>query len=783
MTGRESQHRPPRRALPLLSTLALAGATLVGPLQAQQTARSMRMPTALRDAGTYHVATGKWTRGGNAANLGPDTIYSATAPSGYFGTGWEGSEGVDEGILPSTGNPIGGPQDCYTIDGFEFAYCSTADVISWSFNFYDSYVPCDLPDNPANCLNVVGGVSIGGLPTVSACWIVAVDLTGGYEFGMQADGGTCAPGYQGAASGLDHFGWGATWVTGNGGASGPLISGGDPNWAPEGQGTCYSPGLTCGAGATGLGAQDLFAVTAPISACFWFGGYNNPNGCGGPSVVPSAQFHLELYTDCSVPCSGNPDLTLFEYTGGAMPPEMTIVGGDPANVQFGVPLSIMFDANSPLDGTMADNPGGGDHTFPGPDDPNTTGMLLRLNGAAVDPLANAAVEIDLCIKVQWPGPPYDYIECKIVRAAGWQIDDKAKKVIAQGGRANWWKRIRALKKTVGDKGPDSPEGKKAQAALLKIQKKGKDYDVLVDGSSYMPETTEMTRKTLIVNPCGASEMEFYLTYRGEFSALFDFISLLRITVSDNPGPNPAPGKVNICDDDMIIDQADDYGPGPENQANGPAGGACFPSPVIDLATPSMRSNRFDAVWIGNDTALETLTVQVPGQFPLIIPPDSEVAVPFMTDGGLVTASGSLGSFCQFTVLPSGRVGRVVCTAAPNSASSGAEINAFGSTVLSNNDLTLNVDWLPLNQFGFFLMSQGETYIPVSQGILCLAPPIFRFQSNVLNSGASGSVELQDVLQKLPGGVTLTPGDTWSFQYWTRDGNAANFSDTVRVTFE
>jgi len=259
------------------------------------------MPTPLRDGGIYHVATGTWTRPGATANLGSDVIYNASAPSGYFGTGWEGSETVDEGILPSTSSTsFGGPQDRYVIDGFEFAYCSLADTIDWSFSFYDGYVPCDMPSNPAACMARAGSFATTGFPAGGACWLVTIDLAGGNELCMGADGGPCAPGYQGSATDLDHFGWGATFVTGNGGFSGPVLAGGDPDWAPEGEGTCYLPSLTCPTGATAAGARDLFAVDG--SGCFNFGGYSNPNGCGAPQAGVFAQLYLRMFTDCAVTC-------------------------------------------------------------------------------------------------------------------------------------------------------------------------------------------------------------------------------------------------------------------------------------------------------------------------------------------------------------------------------------------------------------------------------------------------------------------------------------------------
>ncbi len=285
----------------LLATPALC-LCAIAPAQQQVQARKLISP--LRDAGIYHVATGTWTRTGATANMGPDTIYSATAPSGYFGVGWEGGTGVDEGTLPGTGNLNMGPQDAYCIDGFQFCYCSLDVSIDWKYFFLDSYVPCDLPFTPANCNNAVGFLySLTGLPAASACWIVTVDLTG-YSTCMEADGGPCAPGYQGSGLGLDGFGIAHLWATPNGGTSGPILAGYDPGWAPPGEGTCYNTAATCAAGNTGLGAQDFFAIEggALSPGCYFFGGYINTNGCGGPSQVPGAQFCFEIYTDCTKTC-------------------------------------------------------------------------------------------------------------------------------------------------------------------------------------------------------------------------------------------------------------------------------------------------------------------------------------------------------------------------------------------------------------------------------------------------------------------------------------------------
>ena len=283
----------------LRASLLLA---LAAPSLAQSTVSAVRNPTPLRSAGIYHVATGTWSRTGATANLGPDVIYAATAPSGYFGTGFEEQAGVNEGILPGTTNPLGGPQDCYRVDGFTFGYCSQDSSSDWSFRFYDSYRPCDVPSAPDKCLHQASGtIEVTGVPGAGACWVVTVDLTGGAEFDMVADGGPCHPGYQGGPDEQDHFGYSLTYASASGALTGPLLSGYDPNWAPAGEGTCYLPSLTCPAGATGLGARDFFMLDdgAAYTGCHWFGGYNNTNGCGGPSQGPGAQFHLEMFTDCS----------------------------------------------------------------------------------------------------------------------------------------------------------------------------------------------------------------------------------------------------------------------------------------------------------------------------------------------------------------------------------------------------------------------------------------------------------------------------------------------------
>ena len=92
-------------------------------------------------------------------------------------------------------------------------------------------------------------------------------------------------------------------------------------------------------------------------------------------------------------------------------------------------------------------------------------------------------------------------------------------------------------------------------------------------------------------------------------------------------------------------------------------------------------------------------------------------------------------------------------------------------------------------------------VAVSQGLLCLSPPLGRYNasagpglnslgafdaSGVFQSLGGGSAtgpgfDVPAVLPSPPGGV-VTSGQTWHFQLWFRDGSVSNFSDALSVTF-
>ncbi len=322
-----------RSSLVSASAVILCCATAAG----QQQLQAKKMPTAVKDAGIYHMATGTWTRNSGAkANVGLDIIFRSDVSSGYFGVGWEGSEGVDEGIVPGTGNPnktgSAGPRDDYSVDGFDFGYCSlSTGAVVWDWVFYDGYVPCDIPSAPANCVNAAGGGS-AATPGGGFCWLGTFDMTGS-EVCFESDGGSCAPGYDGGGLGLDHQGWGATWTTTDGATTGPFLDGHDLTWTPEGEGTVYFTGFTnpCLAPvSSALGTEDFFAIHngALTAGCYWFGGYVNNNGCGAASNGPGAQFHMKYFTDVTSDCDTGCDAAVFCDTNPDNQGDLAISGCD-----------------------------------------------------------------------------------------------------------------------------------------------------------------------------------------------------------------------------------------------------------------------------------------------------------------------------------------------------------------------------------------------------------------------------------------------------------------------
>jgi len=136
--------------------------------------------------------------------------------------------------------------------------------------------------------------------------------------------------------------------------------------------------------------------------------------------------------------------------------------------------------------------------------------------------------------------------------------------------------------------------------------------------------------------------------------------------------------------------------------------------------------------------------------------------------------------------------RTCSPAAVNSVGQSAAIFALGSSLASDNDLTLLTLGMATNQFGYCLASQSGAFVPNpggSAGNLCLGSPIARFVSQVQNSGGSGSFSVAVDLTSIPSTPVhaVVAGETWYFQTWYRDSvlgiPTSNFSDGIRIGFQ
>ena len=138
------------------------------------------------------------------------------------------------------------------------------------------------------------------------------------------------------------------------------------------------------------------------------------------------------------------------------------------------------------------------------------------------------------------------------------------------------------------------------------------------------------------------------------------------------------------------------------------------------------------------------------------------------------------------------VGTRYCSPAElNSSGLPAELDAFGATVTACQDLVLTASSVPANQFGYFVASETQGFVPNvggGQGTLCLGGTIARFNDQTQNSAAAGTFSIRVDLAAIPTTPVhaVQPGETWNFQGWFRDKNPHNtwnFTDAVAVTFE
>ncbi len=133
-------------------------------------------------------------------------------------------------------------------------------------------------------------------------------------------------------------------------------------------------------------------------------------------------------------------------------------------------------------------------------------------------------------------------------------------------------------------------------------------------------------------------------------------------------------------------------------------------------------------------------------------------------------------------------------AVANSSGMPGFITATGNLDPAANNFTLMTSNLPNNQFGIFVTSLTQGFIPgaggTSNGNICLGGVVGRFTapSQILGTGTTGGFSLAVDLTAIPqanGTVTVMSGETWNFQAWHRDsvGLGSNFTNGVSVRFQ
>ncbi|KAA3611438.1 MAG: hypothetical protein DWQ01_04930 [Planctomycetota bacterium] len=167
---------------------AVAGSILAAGLSAQ-TQLPVHKAVTPKHAGVYKMATGELQPANANERFGNTVvIFNASELTNYYSVPGLDQEWLDEGTLldRNTGN-------WEQMNGMEFVYCSTeADATQNSgtvtFAFYDDTIVCTGPSNGGNfalggylCAYDIVGLPLGDANGAIQCWIVTVDLQGGFE--------------------------------------------------------------------------------------------------------------------------------------------------------------------------------------------------------------------------------------------------------------------------------------------------------------------------------------------------------------------------------------------------------------------------------------------------------------------------------------------------------------------------------------------------------------------------------------------------------------------------
>ncbi len=230
--------------------------------------------------------------------------------------------------------------------------------------------------------------------------------------------------------------------------------------------------------------------------------------------------------------------------------------------------------------------------------------------------------------------------------------------------------------------------------------------------------------------------------------------------------------------------------------------------TVDLTSPLMADGAARIVQVDNPYSLAVGTGYLrddssTGDAPFGIQPNGQVLYPAAWHHGYLNSRASISSSFNAEGF-----GEPVCTGADGlTTGSPAGLSAFGSTRVSDNDLTLEVTGLPpAGTVAFLFNSQGSNLVSIvnpvvggvpSAGTLCIGSTLGfgRHLGSDVFAGSGGTFNINLDLASVPfsgssGGSTSTqaiqPGETWNWQCWYRDGDQqsgqSNMTDAISIQF-
>ncbi len=324
---------------------------------------------------------------------------------------------------------------------------------------------------------------------------------------------------------------------------------------------------------------------------------------------------LTLVASCCGSAYAQDTIQVFQYNGGPQPPEITVFSDidSTGDIEFGVPLSRLFDANSPLRGSLADS-----LEFPGPDDTTDTGILIKMDnwGAGT---RRAIICVQATQTIETVTEICETITVTIVRGGSFEISDEAKEVLTQGGRWAWFYEVLRLQKLLAIEeaiDPMSREAVRLRQRLDKISNKNAAYKTLVDGTHYMVLTREVVKEIKIEERTSETvEVTLYIVWRGDaFDTHGVFVPEIEISLIQEPVTGtPPPAEMNIDDDALIVGFIDIV------EANVPVTEIAYDCDSLQNV-PILQVNPDVGFILQNKCQAETLHASIDGYADVSLPP-------------------------------------------------------------------------------------------------------------------------------------------------------------------